>query len=166
MARPTPPEITRALALMASGAPGLRIPPPVFADMEAEVHDYVPGEAETHLGARLTVAMPIRERYLNPMGHVQGGVIAAMIDNAVGPLSYLVAPPSATTHLSVTYLAPVTPDQGTVDVTATLAQRAGRTLVIDAEVRAGGDVLAVARATQTLLRRPAHIPGQDGAAER
>ncbi len=145
----------RAMQVMASGAPGLTIPPPVFEDMQAEVVDYVPGDAETHIGARLTVRMPVLDRYRNPMGHVQGGIVAAMVDNAVGPLSYLVAPPSATTQMTVTYLAPLRPDLASVRVTATLAHRAGRTLVLDAEVRsADGDLLAAARATHAVLRPP------------
>jgi len=143
------------MQVMASAAPGLTIPPPVFEDMQAEVVDYAPGEDDTHLGARLTVRMPVLERYHNPMGHVQGGIVAAMIDNAVGPLSYLVAPPSATTQMTVSYLAPLLPDLPSVDVTATLAHRAGRTLLIDAEVRApGGDLLAAARASHTIVRPP------------
>lgn len=154
MATPTPPEVQRAMAAMAAMAPGLRVPPPVFTDMQVEVLDYRPGEAETHVGARLTVRLPILERYQNPMGHVQGGVIAAMVDNAVGPLSYLVAPPSATTQMTVTYFAPLTPDLAHVDVTATLTHRAGRTLVIDAEVSGpDGALLAAARAAQQVVRR-------------
>jgi uncharacterized protein (TIGR00369 family) len=154
MSIPTPPEIARAMEAMAAMAPGLQIPPPVFTDMQAEVQDYRPGDAGTHVGARLTVRMPVLARYRNPMGHVQGGVIAAMVDNAVGPLSYLVAPPSATTQMTVTFLAPLTPDLAHVDVAATLTHRAGRTLVIDAEVSGpGGALLAAARATQTVVRR-------------
>lgn len=153
MARPTPADVLRAMQVMAGAAPGLTIPPPVFEDMRAEVLDYRPGEPETHLGARLTVRMPVLERYANPMGHVQGGVVAAMIDNAVGPLSYLVAPPSATTQLTVSYLAPLRPGLEAVEVTATLAHRAGRTLLLDAEVRTpDGDLLAAARATHTVVR--------------
>ena len=154
MSLPTPPEIQRALAAMAAGAPGLRVPPPVYEDMQVEVLDYRPGDAETGIGARLAVRMPVLERYQNPMGHVQGGVVAAMVDNAVGPLSYLVAPPSATTQMTVTYLAPLTSDLAHVDVAATVAHRAGRMLILDAQVSGpDGALLAVARAAQQVVRR-------------
>ena len=153
MARPTPTDVLRAMQVMASSAPGLTIPPPVFEDMQVEVVDYRPGDPETHVGDRLTVLMPVLERYGNPMRHVQGGIVAAMIDNAIGPLSYLVAPPSATTQMTVSYLAPLLPGLEAVVVTATLAHRAGRTLLLDAEVRSpDGDLLAAARATHTIVR--------------
>lgn len=162
MATPTPAAVARAMAALAAGAPGLRVPPPVFEDMQAEVRDYEPGEPATGLGACLVVRMPLLERYQNPMGHVQGGVVAAMVDNAVGPLSYLVAPPSATTQMTISYLAPLASSLAYVDVTARLSHRVGRHLVIDAEVSApDGALLAAARATQAVVRR-APAEGRQG----
>ena len=80
--------------------------------------------------------------------------MAAAVDNVVGPLSYLVAPPSVTAQLTMTYLAPVTPDVEVIEVEARLASRAGRQLVLDATVRTlDGRDLALARATQTVVRR-------------
>ena len=153
------------LAAMAEGT-GLRVPPPVFEDMQVAVQDYQPGAEGTHLGARLVARLPVLERYQNPMGHMQGGVIAAVADNVIGPLSYLVAPPSSTAQLVVTYLAPVTPDLAYVEVAATLTHRAGRQLIIDAEITGpDGALLAVARATQVVVRRerPASASAADPA---
>ena len=136
------------------GADGLRLPPPVFEDMQAEVRDFRPSDAEDRVGAALVVRFPVLERYQNPMGMMQGGVLAAAVDNVIGPLSYLVAPPSVTAQLAMTYLAPVTPDVETIEVEARLTSRAGRQLVIDATVRAlDGTELALCRATQTIVRR-------------
>lgn len=165
MATPTPRQMMDAMAAMAAGAPGLRLPPPAFVDMQVEVQDYRPSDAPDRVGARLVVRIPVQERYQNPMGVVQGGLVAAFVDHAVGPLSYLVAPPSATTQLTVTYLAPLTPDLPHVDVAATLTHRTGRTLVLDAEVSApDGALLAVARATQVVVRPvPAAAPPRAGA---
>jgi acyl-coenzyme A thioesterase PaaI-like protein len=53
--------------------------------MRAKVVGYVEGES-------MTVRFPFDVRFTNPMGVMQGGMIAAAIDNALGPLSYLVAP--------------------------------------------------------------------------
>ena len=69
-------------------------------------------------------------------------------------VSYLVAPPSVTAQLSMTYLAPVTPDLEYVEVEATRVARSGRQLVFDATVRApDGAVLAMARSTNTIVRK-------------
>ena len=142
-------------AMRGGGAAGLKVPPPVFEDMQAEVRDYRPGDADRDgVGASMTVRFPVLERYQNPMGVMQGGVVAAAIDNVVGPLSYLVAPPSVTAQLAVTYLAPATPDTEHVEVTARLVARAGRQLVFDAVATApDGTEIAVARLTNTVVRR-------------
>ena len=61
-----------------------------------------------------------------------------------------------TAQLTMTYLAPVTPDLGHITVEATLVARAGRQLVFDATVTApDGTALAMARATQTIVRKAA-----------
>lgn len=155
MAVPPSFDLTALGDLMgAASAAGLAIPPPVFVDMETEVRDYDPGDPQRdRLGASLVARFPVLERYRNPMGMMQGGMIAAAVDNVVGPLSYLVAPPSVTAQLTLTYLAPVTPDLTYVEVRARLVSRAGRQLVFDAVVTApDGTELALARSTNTVLR--------------
>jgi uncharacterized protein (TIGR00369 family) len=155
MSVPSPTDLNGFLKTMeAAGAAGLMLPPPVFTDMETDVRDYRPGDAETGVGAVLVARFPVLERYQNPMGVMQGGVIAAAVDNVVGPLSYMVAPPSATSQMAMTYLRPVAEGMAYVEVEARLASRAGRQLVFDAVVRSPeGAELAVARFTQTVLRR-------------
>ena len=140
--------------MAAQGAGDLRLPPPVFEDMQTEIVDYRPGpDREHHVGAVLVARFPVLERYHNPMGIVQGGVLAALVDNVVGPLSYLVAPPSVTAHLAMTYLSPATPDLDHLLVQARLTSRSGRQLVFDATVGTpDGRELALGRATQTIVR--------------
>ncbi|PAP77502.1 PaaI family thioesterase [Rubrivirga marina] len=134
------------------GADGLRLPPPVLEMMQAEVRDYRPA-GEDGVGSALVLRFPILETFQNPMGLMQGGMLAAAVDNVIGPLSYLAAPPSVTSQLTMTYLAPVTPDLSHIDVEARLVARAGRQLVFDATVRApDGRELAVCRASQTIVR--------------
>lgn len=141
-------------AMASGGAAGLKLPPPVFVDMETEVRDYQPGTGDGKIGASMTARFPVLERYQNPMGVMQGGMVAAAVDGVIGPLSYLVAPPSVTAQLTMTYLAPATEGTEYVDVQARLVSRAGRQLVFDATVTApDGTEIAVARATQTVVRR-------------
>lgn len=154
---PSPDFMALGVKMMeAAGAAGLTLPPPVFNDMETEVRDYRPGDAERdNVGAVLVARFPVLERYQNPMGLMQGGMMAAAVDNVVGPLSYLVAPPSVTTQLVMTYLAPATEGMEYVEVEARFVSRAGRQLVFDATVTApDGRELALARASQTIVRKP------------
>lgn len=159
MSVPKPPlsfDPQQLMEVMASqGAAGLKLPPPVFIDMETEVRDYRPGDTEAGgVGASMTARFPVLERYQNPMGVMQGGMVAAAVDGVIGPLSYLVAPPSVTSQLMMTYLAPATEGTEYVEVTARLVSRAGRQLVFDATVTASdGTEIAIARASQAIVRR-------------
>ncbi|GAB5534092.1 MAG: PaaI family thioesterase [Rubricoccaceae bacterium] len=140
-------------SMSALGAAGLAIPPPSFTSMECEVVDYQPGAPDTNVGARMTVRIPVRKRWQNPMGLMQGGALAMAVDNVIGPLSYLVAPPSSTTQLALTYLAPVTPDMEDITAEGVFVHRAGRQLVFDAEVKGpDGTALTAARATCRVVR--------------
>jgi acyl-coenzyme A thioesterase PaaI-like protein len=104
------------------------VPPPVFVAMQAEFVAYDPD------GPTLTTRLPILDSYLNPYGTMQGGMIAAAVDNTLGPLSMLVAPPNVTRRLELTYGRPITLDTGYILVTARLLERDGRRLLFRADV--------------------------------
>lgn len=104
-------------------------PPPVFAAMKGEFVELDP-EARS-----LTAQFPVLEGYMNPYGTMQGGMVAAAVDNTLGPLSVLVAPPSVTRQLKMTYSRPVTMETGHIVVVAKLLERKGRLLFFSADVR-------------------------------
>ena len=163
MAIPTDPALAAALQKMAeNGAGGLTLPPPVFHEMASEPLAYEPGD-ENGVGAMLRVRFPVQERWQNPMAHMQGGAIAMAMDNAIGPLSYLAAPPSSTTQMQLTYLRPIAPEAEHVTVEARVVLVSGRQVVIDAEMTLpDGETAALARATNVIVRRPRPASG-DGA---
>ena len=103
----------------------------------------------------MVARFPVQTHHHNPMGHLQGGMFAAMFDNVIGPLTYSSPRPSATAQISVTYLAPVTPAFAYVEVTARLvSRRAGRQLVFEGTMTGPeAEPVAVAHATQTIVRR-------------
>jgi len=142
-----PSVLERLRARMPDGL-GLLIPPPCFDEMEAEIVRY-DEEAEV-----LVVRVPVRERYQNPLGLMQGGFITAAIDNTLGPLSFLVAPPSVTTQFTTQYLRPVSPDVAYIEIEGRCAERAGRQLFLEATVRLPTGKTAVrAQATCQVQRR-------------
>ena len=100
----------------------------------------------------LTVRFPLLEHYLNPYDAVQGGMIAAAVDNTLGPLSMLVAPPNVTRRLEVTYSRPATLEMEHIIVVGRLGERKGRQLHFVAEVSSGQGVrLARAKATHWIV---------------
>jgi len=124
-----------------------RLPPPVFISMQAEVIAFDPEEAS------LTVRFPVLEKDLNPYHTMQGGMIAAAIDNTLGPLSMLVAPPNVTRHLEVTYSKPITLELKSFLVTAKLTGQEKRMLNFTAEVTSeDGKKLAKAKAVHWIVQ--------------
>jgi len=122
------------------------IPPPVFVAMHGEFLEF------DRDGELLITRFPVLERYLNPYGAMQGGMVAAAVDNTLGPLSMLVAPPNVTRRLEMKYSRPITTDLNFITVTAKLENREGRWLTFSAVVRdQEGTLLARARAAHWIL---------------
>jgi len=78
--------------------------------------------------------------------------VAAAVDNTLGPLSMLVAPPNVTRRLEMKYSLPVTPDLEFIRVKARLLKREGRWLYFAANVHdQAGEILARAKAKHWIL---------------
>ena len=142
-----PPELMQRMGqMMANGQ--LKLPPPIFTDMAGE---FVAMDLEAKT---LTVRFPVQERYQNPMGTMQGGMIAAAIDNAIGPLSFMVAAPNVTKTMEVTYLRPIPASVTEITVVASFESQQDRELIFVADVlRDDGTKLATARSVNVLLKR-------------
>ncbi len=122
------------------------IPPPVFEAMRGEIIDV---DIE---GGTLTTRFPVLESYQNPYRSMQGGMVAAAVDNTLGPLSMMVAPPNVTRRLDVKYSRPIMMDLEFITVLGQHVRSEGRNLMLRAEVRGPeGQLLARARATHWIL---------------
>jgi acyl-coenzyme A thioesterase PaaI-like protein len=122
------------------------LPPPAFGWMQGELVDF-----DLQAGVLVT-RFPVRHDYLNPYRMVQGGILAAAVDNTLGPLSMLSAPPNVTRQLEMKYSRPLTMDSGWMEVTGKLLDRQGRQLRLSAEVRdAAGHLIARAQALHWIL---------------
>ena len=117
------------------------IPPPIFEAMQGEFVEY-----DAPAGV-LTTHFPVLPEHLNPYRTLQGGMLAAAVDNTLGPLSMLVAPPNVTRRLELTYSRPVPADLPYIVVHAQFLGREGQQLTFKATVRdPAGVLLARARA--------------------
>jgi len=121
-------------------------PPPVFDIMQGEIVSY---DTDKEI---LINRFPVLSEYLNPYKTLQGGIIATLIDNTIGPLSLIVSPPNFTRLLEVKYGKVVTPDMGFVLVTAQFIEKKKRQLFFKATVsNEDGDKLATAKSTHWVI---------------
>jgi acyl-coenzyme A thioesterase PaaI-like protein len=122
------------------------LPPPVFKAMQGEFLSF-----DQDRGI-LKTRFPVLDSFLNPYGSMQGGMVAAAVDNTFGPLGMLVSAPNVTRRLEMKYSHPVTPDLEFITVTARFKEQDGRWLVFTADVRdETGKILARAKATHWIL---------------
>jgi uncharacterized protein (TIGR00369 family) len=103
----------------------------------------------------IEVAFNGSERFLNPVGVIQGGLLAAMLDDTLGPA--LVATLSdgewaPTTDLHVQFLSPARP--GRLIGHGRVVRRGAQVAFLAGELRdEHGNVVATATATATIQRR-------------
>ncbi|MGY1620429.1 PaaI family thioesterase [Geodermatophilus sp. SYSU D00691] len=108
--------------------------------------------AEQAEDGRATVRFEATDEHLNPAGTVHGGVLATLVDTAMG-LAVRTATGDgdvpATSQLTVTYLRPGKP--GPLTVTAQVRTRGEHLTVCDADVEQEGREIVHAVATFALL---------------
>lgn len=103
-------------------------------------------------GEWLSARFPLLESYRNPMGTMQAGFVLAALDNAMGPLTYLIAPPSVGRDFMVRFVRPVAIELDYIYCTARLVERTRKQLFVTAEARsAAGKTLARCDASCQIL---------------
>ena len=124
--------------------------PPVTEDFRTilgvEAVDAGDGRAELRLEAS--------DQHLNPAGTVHGGVLASLVDMAMGEAVRTRTREDevpATSQLTVTYLRPGKP--GTLEVEATVGKQGEHLTVCEARVDQDGETLVHALATFAVLQR-------------
>ncbi len=142
-----PPELLPIIEKKLKGYEDkILFPPPVFDTLKGEVIS-IDIESET-----ITNRFPVLHEHLNPYGTMQGGIIAALVDNTIGPLSLIVATPNFTRTMEMTYSKPITPDMEYVYVTARFTGQERRSLYFEADVKTEqGQRLATAKSTHRII---------------
>lgn len=107
-------------------------------------------------GGVATVELDAGERHLNPAGTVHGGVLASLIDTAMGAAVFSDADADgegrpATIELKVSYLEPGA--MGRLRCTARVRKSGRRITIVEAEVQdLDGEAIALATGTFTSVR--------------
>ena len=96
--------------------------------MEGEFINFVENQS-------LAIRFPNKERYMNPLGFMQGGMIVAAIDNTISPLSYTLGIPNITKEISTQFKRPVYKTDSYIDVIATILSTTSENIVLEADVR-------------------------------
>ena len=100
----------------------------------------------------LKIKIPVLTEHMNPFGNMQGGMIAAAIDNTLGPLSMAVAPPNFTRHFEIKYRRAIPLETGYLYVTATLTGQRKQQLFFSATVADDeGNEFATAKSTHWVI---------------
>ncbi|MCB1167226.1 MAG: PaaI family thioesterase [Leptospiraceae bacterium] len=144
----TDPEEIMKLLQGANPLPdGMQVPPPVFTMMDGRIELYEQGK-------RLKAVFPVREEYYNPMNRMQGGMIAAAIDNTMGPLSFLVAGPAFTLSFYVDFVRGIDASR-MLHVEAVVISRSRTNLILEATASdPRGKIVARASSQFQVLRDP------------
>jgi uncharacterized protein (TIGR00369 family) len=132
---------------------GRREPPPAASLLGFELVDVNP-----ELGT-IEIAFTATERFLNPAGDVQGGFLAAMLDDTMGPALVATLDDgewAPTIDLQVQFLSPARP--GRLGGTGRVVRKGRDIAFLAGELRdADGQLVATATATAR-IRRPARKP--------
>lgn len=122
------------------------LPPPSFEVMKCEIMKFDNEEKF------IVVKIPVLESWLNPYGTMQGGLIIGAIDNAVGPLSLLIAPKNLTRNIESKLIKPIIMEQEHIYVTATLSEHKKRRLIFEVVVKdLDENIYATAKVTNWIL---------------
>ncbi len=124
----------------------VQLPPPSFKEMQGKIIEF------DRENGHMVVQFPVLKKYDNAYGIMQGGMVAAAIDNTLGPLSLMIAPPNLTRTMELRFRRPVTEDMDHFVVDAQLVRRKGRRLFFEAKaLDPGGKVLTTCKAFHWII---------------
>lgn len=140
---------------------GRRVAPPAAELLGWKLSWVAPERGE------IEVCFEAGERFVNPVGKVQGGFLTAMLDDTLGPALVATLPDgefAVTLELKVSFLRPA--DPGPITGTGRVVHRGGSIAFLAGELRDdAGEVLATATATARIVRpNPAVFTGPATAA--
>lgn len=138
-------ELFNTMAAM-PGAENLQLPPRCFTEVNARIVEYVPG-------TEITIAVPLHERYTNPVGQILGGYLPQFFDLTFGPLSYLVTQkPTTSLDINTAFVSPVTPKDEEVVLVASVVNQSRSYLLLEGRATVGeGRLVATATSRMRIL---------------
>ncbi|EMY77031.1 hypothetical protein LEP1GSC060_3299 [Leptospira weilii serovar Ranarum str. ICFT] len=137
----------------------LELPPKSFKEMNAEFVEFEGSK-------RIVVRIPYDDRFTNPIGIFQGGMLCTALDNTFGPLSYLAAKrPCVTTDLSTQFFRTFSPKDEYVLIEAKVVSKSPAMLTMQAEVRNPKNKLVAIATTSALILQESMLKRMNGRQE-
>jgi len=126
---------------------GRKPPPPAAVTLGFKLLEIDPERGE------IRVQFEAKPEFLNPMGVVQGGFVAAMLDDTLGPALVCTLPPgqfAPTIELKVNFIRPA--PLGVLIGAGRIVSRGGTIAFLSGELRTEqGDLIATATATARIV---------------
>lgn len=124
----------------------LQLPPPTLDELGLEYVEINPGK-------NLKAKVPFQQRFTNPVGLYQGGILAACIDEVFGPLSFMSAEaPCITLSMNITYLQGFTKEMGHCLIEANVLKKTKNFIFMRADVKSPeGELMAHAETHVKIL---------------
>ena len=101
---------------------------------------------------RLVARMEVRQDLLTPFGTLHGGVMAGLVDHALGCVLYPLMQRgqwAATTEIKLNYVAPV--KAGVLETESTVLAMTNRSAVVRGEIFSGDRLVCAAQGTLTIV---------------
>lgn len=127
--------------------PGVKVPPPCFLASGAKILAHEPNQS-------LTISFPVTEEQTNPVGSLQGGILASCFDNTFGPLSFAtMRKPCVSIDMNVNFIRPVRPGEAVI-IRAEFKSRGRKVFQMYAEAHSDKHKLIATASTNMLVYEP------------
>lgn len=125
----------------------LALPPPSMLELGLHYLEIKPGVS-------MKAQLPFQDRFTNPIGTYQGGILAAGLDDIFGPLSYVTAgKPCMSLSLNMTFLKAFTKDMQYCVLEGFVLKQTKNLIFMRAEATSPkGDLLAHSESHVSILR--------------
>jgi uncharacterized protein (TIGR00369 family) len=123
--------------------PDITVPPPTFVAHEGKILSFESGKS-------ISLAFPVRDFQTNPVGTLQGGILASFFDDAFGVLCFAsLRKPCVSIDMTVNFIRPIKPGAFVI-IRAEFKAKGRKLLQCSAEAFTGNEKLA-ATATSNLM---------------
>lgn len=124
----------------------LELPPPTLSELDLEYVEISPG-------SKMVAVVPFQKKFTNPVGHYQGGMLSACVDEVFGPLSYITASrPCMTLSMTISFLGAFKEEMGHCLIEAVVLKKTKNFIFMRADIKTkDGEFLAHAESHVKIL---------------